>query len=175
MQNMKITNLKALSVMLQASLRGLPLNIVCHIEIIPNAFATELIRITAAKIGHRYLIIKLKIFFRLKVPFSWVISSSIFLTPITRDTSRQVAMAATGIITEFVRKSKKSRNCIPSIWTLPSGPYPRGQCTKQYHDTSNDQCRFFSSPAELVLECGYGAFGQGYGACQRGTQHKQEE
>lgn len=115
MQNMKITNLKALSVMLQASLRGLPLNIVCHIEIIPNAFATELIRITAAKIGHRYLIIKLKIFFRLKVPFSWVISSSIFLTPITRDTSRQVAMAATGIITEFVRKSKKSRNCIPSI------------------------------------------------------------
>ena len=125
MQNMKITNLKALSVMLQASLRGLPLNIVCHIEIIPNAFATELIRITAAKIGHRYLIIKLKIFFRLKVPFSWVISSSIFLTPITRDTSRQVAMAATGIITEFVRKSKKSRNCIPSIWTLPSGPYPR--------------------------------------------------
>lgn len=35
--------------MLQASLRGLPLNIVCHIEIIPNAFATELIRITAAK------------------------------------------------------------------------------------------------------------------------------
>ena len=50
-----------------------------------------------------------------------------------------------------------------------------GQCTKQYHDTSNDQCRFFSSPAELVLECGYGAFCQGYGACQRGTQHKQEE
>ena len=96
--------------------------VLSHIEISPNAFATELIRITAAKNGHRYFIIKLKIFFRLKVPFSWVISSSIFLTPITRDTRRQVAIAAIGIITEFVRKSKKSRNCIPSICTPLSGP-----------------------------------------------------
>lgn len=116
MQSMKIANFKSpLSDVTSIAERAFKLNIVCHIEIIPNAFATELIRITAAKIGHRYLIIKLKIFFRLKVPFSWVISSSIFLTPITRDTNRQVAMAATGIITEFVRKSKKSRNCIPSI------------------------------------------------------------
>lgn len=115
MQSMKIANFKSpLSDVTSITERASVIHR-SHIEIIPNAFATELIRITAAKIGHRYLIIKLKIFFRLKVPFSWVISSSIFLTPITRDTSRQVAMAATGIITEFVRKSKKSRNCIPSI------------------------------------------------------------
>ncbi len=36
-------------------------------EIHPNAFATELIRMIAAKIGQRYLIIKLKIFFLRKV------------------------------------------------------------------------------------------------------------
>ena len=42
--------------------------------------------------------------------------------PMTRDTSRQVAMAAMGIITELVRKSKKSRNCIPNTVTLARGP-----------------------------------------------------
>ena len=40
----------------------------------------------------------------------------------TRETSRQVAMAAIGIMTEFVRKSKKSRNCIPMTVTPASGP-----------------------------------------------------
>ena len=34
-------------------------------------------------------------------------------------------MAAMGIITELVRKSKKSRNCIPRSVTPESGPYPR--------------------------------------------------
>ena len=43
-------------------------------------------------------------------------------TPMTRETSRQVAMAAIGIMTEFVRKSKKSRNCIPMTVTPASGP-----------------------------------------------------
>ena len=37
----------------------------------------------------------------------------------------QVKSAAIGIMTEFVRKSKKSRNCIPMMVTLASGPYPR--------------------------------------------------
>ena len=40
----------------------------------------------------------------------------------TRETSRQVAMAAMGIMTELVRKSKKSKNCMPIIVTLASGP-----------------------------------------------------
>jgi len=31
-------------------------------------------------------------------------------------------MAAMGIITELVRKSKKSRNCIPNMVTLARGP-----------------------------------------------------
>ncbi len=36
----------------------------CYIEIHPNAFATELIRMIAAKIGQRYLIINWKTAFR---------------------------------------------------------------------------------------------------------------
>ena len=39
-----------------------------YIEIHPNAFATELIRIIAAKIGQMYLIITQKIFFLRNVP-----------------------------------------------------------------------------------------------------------
>ena len=94
-------------------------------EIHPNAFATELKRMIIAKIGQRYRIIKLKTFFLLNVPSPCRTSSSIFFTPITLEISSQVANAAIGIITEFVRKSKKSRNCIPMIFTQASGPYPR--------------------------------------------------
>ena len=49
-------------------------------------------------------------------------SSSMRSTPITRETSRQVAIAAIGIMTELVRKSKKSRNCMPMTVTPASGP-----------------------------------------------------
>ena len=94
----------------------------CYIEIHPNAFATELISMIAAKIGQRYWIINWKItFLRNGWPPS-VTSCSIFATPMTFDTRRQVAIAAIGIITEFVRKSKKSRNCIPITVTPASGP-----------------------------------------------------
>ena len=71
-------------------------------EIHPNAFATELIRIIAAKTGHRYWIIKKKIFFLRNGFPSSVTSSSIFFTPMTLETRRQVAIAAMGIITELV-------------------------------------------------------------------------
>ena len=40
----------------------------------------------------------------------------------TDDPGDQQAMAAMGIITELVRKSKKSRNCIPNTVTLARGP-----------------------------------------------------
>ena len=76
----------------------------------------------AAKTGQRKRIMKAKIFFRLNgAPFA-VTSSSIFSTPITLETSRQVAIAAIGIMTVFVRKSKKSRNCMPMMVTSASGP-----------------------------------------------------
>ena len=42
-------------------------------------------------------------------PFS-VTSSAMRSTPMTRETRMQLAMAAMGIITELVRKSKKSKN-----------------------------------------------------------------
>ena len=95
---------------------------VFYMEIHPNAFATELKRMIAAKIGQRYWIIKLKILFLRKVPPSCSTSSSIFFVPTTLDIRRQVAIAAIGIMTEFVRKSKKSRNCIPMILTHARGP-----------------------------------------------------
>ncbi len=49
-------------------------------------------------------------------------------TPTIRETSRQVAMAAMGIITELVRKSKKSRNCIPNTVTLAGAVAQRKGC-----------------------------------------------
>ena len=64
----------------------------------------------------------LKILFRRNAPPFSVTSCSMRSTPITRETRMQLAMAATGIMTELVRKSKKSRNCMPSIVTLESGP-----------------------------------------------------
>ena len=88
----------------------------------PNAFATELNKIIAANTGQRYLIMKLNIFLRRKAASPCMTSSSTAFTPMTRDTSRQMVMAAIGIITELVRKSKKSRNCMPMIFTAPSGP-----------------------------------------------------
>ena len=84
----------------------------------------ELIKIIAAKIGQRYFIITVNIFFLRNGLPPRVTSSSIRCTPTTLDTRRQVAIAAIGIITEFVRKSKKSRICIPIIFTFAKGPYP---------------------------------------------------
>ena len=66
-------------------------------EIHPNAFATELIRMIAAKIGQRYLIMKLNIFFLWNVPPSKVTSSSIFSTPMTLEISRQAFQSALDI------------------------------------------------------------------------------
>ena len=93
-----------------------------QIEIQPNALATELIRMIAAKMGQRYRIIKQKIALRRNGCPPAVTSSVIFSVPITLDTSRQVAMAAIGIMTEFVRKSKKSKNCIPITVAFANGP-----------------------------------------------------
>ena len=93
-------------------------------EIHPNAFATELNKMIPAKIGHRYCIINRKTFLLLNVPPPYVTSSSILFTPTTLETKRQVAIAAIGIITEFVRKSKKSKNCMPIILMPTNGPYP---------------------------------------------------
>ena len=113
---------------------GTALSFYGYIEIHPNAFATELTRMIAAKIGQRYLIIKLKIYFLRKVPPSATTSSSIFSTPTFLEIKRQVASAAIGIMTELVRKSKKSRNCIPMIFTKPSGPYLQGK--KEFQEES---------------------------------------
>ena len=91
-------------------------------EIQPKAFAIELMRIIAAKNGHKKRIMALKIFLLRKVQPLRVTSSAMRSVPITRETSMQLAIAAMGIITEFVRKSKKSRNCIPRTVTFAKGP-----------------------------------------------------
>ena len=91
-------------------------------EINPNAFAIELNKMMNAKIGHKYWIMKLNIFLRLNAFPSCVISASIFSNPTTLEAKIQMAIAAIGIMTEFVKKSKKSKNCIPMIVTLDNGP-----------------------------------------------------
>lgn len=65
---------------------------------------------------------KLNIFLRLNEFPSFVISASTFSTPTTLETKIQIAMAAIGIMTEFVKKSKKSKNYIPMIVTFDNGP-----------------------------------------------------
>ena len=98
--------------------------LILYIEIQPNAFATELNNIITAKIGHKYLIITINIFLLRNELSPCMTSSSIRCIPTTFDTNKHVINAAIGIITEFVIKSKKSRNCIPIIFTTASGPYP---------------------------------------------------
>ena len=65
---------------------------------------------------------KLNIFLRLNEFPSFVISTSTFSNPTTIETKIQIAMAAIGIMTEFFKKSKKSKNCIPMIVTFGYGP-----------------------------------------------------
>ena len=83
-------------------------------EIIPNTFAIELHKIIIRQIGAKYLRKTVYNFF-LRKEEDCSISSEIFLNPTTLRIKKQVAKAASGIITEFVRKSKKSRNAIPKI------------------------------------------------------------
>ena len=58
------------------------------------------------------MIMKLNTAFLLKGASFRITSAAIPSTPITLTTKRQVAIAAMGIITELVRKSKKSRKGI---------------------------------------------------------------
>ena len=52
------------------------------------------------------------------------ISLAILSNPTVRTIRKHVASAASGIITEFVRKSKKSRLAIPKNWMKSNAPYP---------------------------------------------------
>ena len=66
--------------------------------------------------------VKLKIPFRLKGCPSFSTSSSTALVPMRMVTISQMQKAAIGIMTELVRKSEKSRNCMPMILINPRGP-----------------------------------------------------
>ena len=133
-----------------------------YIEIHPNAFATELIKMIVAKIGHKYRIITLKIFFLRNALSPCITSSSMLFVPTTFDTSRQVAIAAIGIITEFVRKSKKSRNCIPISFTQDNGPYPI-----QDKVPANQNNCLPASPVKLILKGRHCTLCQCNRACDR--------
>ena len=129
-----------------------------------------------AKIGQRYLIIKLKIFFLLNVPSSRRTSSSIFFSPITLEIRRHVANAAIGIITEFVRKSKKSRNCIPMIFTNASGPYPRDErLPRTIIIAPTTNVDFCLTPFQFILKCRHCTFCQGNGTCQGRTEYQNKK
>ena len=126
----------------------------------PNAFATELNKMIPAKIGHRYCIINRKTFLLLNVPPPYVTSSSILFTPTTLETKRQVAIAAIGIMTEFVRKSKKSKNCMPMIFTFPEVRIRARQTSQCDHDHATEHRRFFPAPPKFIFKRGYRTFRQ---------------
>ena len=96
---------------------------VFYILIIPSTFAMELNNTMIRQTGARYLIKNLY------SPFLWnfedcSISAAILSYPTTLVTRKQVASAASGIITELVIKSKKSRKFIPNIFRKSRTPYP---------------------------------------------------
>ena len=64
-----------------------------YIEIQPNALAIELIKMIAAKNGHRKLIMALKTFLLRKGAPVRVTSSAMRSTPMTRETRMQLARA----------------------------------------------------------------------------------
>lgn len=76
-----------------------------YIEIIPNTFAIELNNIIIRQIGARYFIKNMYNFFLLNAD-DCSISLAILSNPTVRTIKKHVASAASGIITEFVRKSK---------------------------------------------------------------------
>lgn len=94
-----------------------------YILIIPKTFAIELSKIMIRQIVAKYLINTLYSFF-LRNGEDCSISFSIPSIPTTRRIRIQVASAASGIITEFVIKSKKSRKFIPKIRMKSRSPYP---------------------------------------------------
>ena len=142
----------------------------------PNAFATELNRMISANTGQRYWIMTRKIFFLRKRLSPWMISSSIFATPMTLETRRQVAMAAIGIITEFVRKSKEIQELHAKNGDGGKRSVAKaGERSERNHDNADQNGRFFTAPAELILKGGNGAFCQCNGAGQCGKQHQKEK
>ena len=89
----------------------------------PNTLAIELISIIKMQIGAKYFKKKLYSFFLRKFE-DISTSSAIFLNPTILIIRIQVERAAIGIIIEFVKKSKKSKNDIPNIFTKSKTPYP---------------------------------------------------
>ena len=85
--------------------------------------AIELNSTMIRQTGARYLIKNLYNPFLLNLD-DCSIYAAILSYPTTRVTRKQVASAASGIITEFVIKSKKSRKFIPKIFRKSRIPYP---------------------------------------------------
>ena len=50
-----------------------------------------------------------------------------------------------------------------------------GECSEKDHDNGHKDGRFFPAPVQLILEGGYGALGQGDGACDRRKQDEEKE
>ena len=129
-------------------------------EIHPNAFATELNKMIPAKIGHRYCIINRKTFLLLNVPPPYVTSSSILFTPTTLEIKRQVAIAAIGIMTEFVRKSKNPKLHANDLHICQRSVSERRQTSQCDHDHATEHRRFFPAPPKFIFKRGYRTFRQ---------------
>ena len=86
------------------------------------AALTSSTRIATSRTGAIQRIMTRCSFSRWNEPAPDLTSSATTLVPTTWPISTQVSTATIGMSTEFEIKSKKSRNCMPMIFTAPSGP-----------------------------------------------------
>ena len=92
----------------------------------PNTFSSELTRMMSRQMGAKYFMNTPYIRFLRNAEES-SISWAIAFRPTARVMRKQVASAPMGIITEFVRKSKKSSMSIPRTRRKSSALYPSAQ------------------------------------------------
>ena len=128
----------------------------------------------AAKIGQRYLIIKLKIFFLLKVPSPRTTSSSIFFSPITLEIRRHVVNCCDrhhhGVSQEVKEIKELHSDDLHTCQVVHSQGMTGLPRTIMIR--TNNQCGFLSAPFQFILEGRYCTFCQGNGACQCRTEHQ---
>ena len=131
----------------------------------------------AAKIGQRYLIIKLKIFFLLKVPSPRTTSSSIFFTPITLEIRRHVVNCCDRHHNRVCQEIKEIQELHSDDLHTCQVVHSQGMtgCPRTIMIRTNNQCGFLSAPFQLILKCRYCTFCQGNGACQCRTEHQYEK
>ena len=148
-----------------------------YIAMIPNALATELARMIAANTGQSQRIIKLKTFFRRKLPPSRVTSCSMLLNAYHAGHQQAGGDGRDGHhhrVGQEVEEIEELHAQIPS--PRPAGRSPGWTaCPAPTMITPTSTVALRAAPAQLILEGGDRAFGQRDGAGDRCKQHQHKE